>query len=162
MPTKRDIDNLRALLVLSLVTLAIAVFLSYRQMPIDEALLPILDARGGDAVVGPDTANLLWIGWLVLYVAAHVLALLGAWFSRHVFVVSFVLYVLMGAVGGLSVGTPWDNTAWSLHTAVATFAIGMLFFSPGARSQARKDWQAFVPDIPGARQPDAAGEESRE
>lgn len=143
MSDKSEVDKLRSLLVLSLVTLGFAVFFSYQQMPVAEELLPVLDLRGAGAIMDADTSHYVWLAWLVLYLCAHALALLGAWFSRHVFLLSLALWILMPALSGLSMGTPWDNTAWSVHTVVSMFAIGMLFFAPGVRRQLRRDQAVF-------------------
>jgi len=130
-------------------------------MPVTEAQLPFLEGRGIGAIATAETSEYLWLSWLVIYSIAHVLAFSLIWFSRYIFLISFAVSVLMAAVGGISVGTPWDNTAWSVHSAIATFAIGMLFFSPAARSGTRRDYAAAAakkplsgPAVPIAYPPD--------
>lgn len=140
MSKKRDVDNLRALLMLSGVTLAVSAFLSYQPTLGTEEQQLLLEARGIGAIATGATSEYLWLSWLLLYALAHVLAFSLVWFSRYVFVASFAIEVAMTAVGGLGVAAPLENTFWVLHTVFATFAIGMLFFAPGVRSRTRKDY----------------------
>lgn len=139
MSKKRDVDNLRALLLLSAVTLAIGVFLSFQMTLGTEDQQRMLEAGGIDAIATAATSMYLWLSWLALYALAHLLAFSLVWFSRYLFLASFVIQIAMTAVGGLLVITPLENTVWAVHTMLATFAIGMLFFSPGVRSGMRKD-----------------------
>lgn len=151
MSKKRDIDNLRALLMLSGITLVVAVFLSFQPTLGTEEQQLFRDAGGIGAVATAATSMYLWLSWLVLYALAHVLAFSLVWFSRYLFVAAFVIEIGMTAVGGLVVTTPLENTVWVIHTALATFAIGMLFFSPGVRSAMRKDYAATSGKLPLSR-----------
>jgi hypothetical protein len=155
MSKKRDIDNLRALLLLSGATLAIGVFLSFQMTLGTEDQQQFREANGIDAIATAATSVYLWLSWLALYVLAHVLAFSLVWFSRYLFVVSFAIEIVMAAVGGLMVITPLENAVWAVHTMLATFAIGMLFFSPGVRSGTRKDYAATSgkPPLSGASRP---------
>ena len=155
MSKKRDVDNLRALLMLSGATLAIAVFLSYQPTLGTEEQQLVLQARGIGAIATGATSEYLWLSWLLLYGLAHVLAFSLVWFSRYVFLASFAIEVAMTAVGGLGVAVPLENVFWVLHTAFATFAIGILFFSPGVRSGTRKDFAATTrkPPLSGPTSP---------
>jgi len=148
MSKKRDVDNLRALLLLSGATLAIAVFLSFQTTLGTETQQRFREAGGIDAVATAATSMYLWLSWLALYVLAHVLAFSLVWFSRYLFLASFAIEIGMTAVGGLIVVTPLENTMWTVHTMLATFAIGMLFFSPGVRSGTRKDYAATSGKLP--------------
>ena len=141
---KRDIENFRALLFLSAVTLAVAIWFGFIQFPLTEAQTNFINGGGVGALVDPQMADFLWFSWLVLYSLAHVFGFLLSWMARYIFILTFGLTVITSIIGGLSVGSPWDNTAWALHTAIATFAIGMLFFSPGVVARTRRDWHATV------------------
>ena len=135
----RDVDTFRALLLLSAFTLAAAVFLTYAGMPVTPEQQPFLAGQGAGALAGPNASEYMFLSWLAIYVCAHLLAYFLSWLAKAAFLISFVILVLLPTVSGLSVGTPWDNTAWAFHEFAATFAIGMLFFSPGIRSATRLD-----------------------
>ena len=129
----RDVENLRALMAISLATLAIGLFASFADMPLTQEQRQIMAGNALGAVVGWPWSDLIYFIWLGVYLIAHVLAFFVVRFARHAFLVAFALVSIMPAIGGMSVGSPWDSTAWALHMVASTFAIGLLFFAPGVQ-----------------------------
>lgn len=137
---QRDLETFRLLVFLSAVTLAVAAVIGFLPMPISDLQLSYMDGGGAGSLVAPHIALYLWLAWLLLCGIAHLLAFFYVWFARHIFLLCFVLATASSVVGGLQVGTPWDNTAWSLHAIFSTFAIGMLFFNPAVRNRTDRDF----------------------
>jgi hypothetical protein len=134
-----ELDNFRLLVFLSGTSLALAIAISYAPMPLAPGQEEVLSKSGAGALAAPGTFILLQWAWLALYSLAHALAFGFVWWAKPVFVVAFVVAVFSNALTGLLVSDPWANTLWALHNTASTFAIGMLFFSPGVRRRMQED-----------------------
>jgi hypothetical protein len=113
--------------------------ISYLPMPLAAGQVEVLHEGGAGALTDSSTADLLWWAWVVLYAAAHALAFGFVWWAKPVFLVTFAVAIVSSAINGLLVSEPWSNTLWAIHNMAATFAIGMLFFSPGVRQRMHAD-----------------------
>jgi hypothetical protein len=147
---KSTIENFRALVVLSGVTFVIAFGRPYiaTETSRPEELLGYLSGSGYGALLDNSSLVYLWWSWVALYLAAHALAFFFNWFSRPLFLFTIALSLAQSMAGGLLVGEPLDNALWSVHNYIATFLIGMLFFSPAVGARIRKDWVKTINTSP--------------
>jgi hypothetical protein len=124
----RHIDNFRTLIVLSLATLALAVYVSYRAEPPPAELQALYGWAGYGAVMPGLVDERLWYVWLAL----TCMGLLGSFFfiapARYFLVIPMFLAPLRAGLGGIWVSWPLEDAFWSFNYIFQTFVIGMAFF----------------------------------
>jgi hypothetical protein len=136
---KKSIENFRALVVLSAVTLAIGVAEPYITSSPTQDQLQIMTGANYGALMDFSSLDYLWWSWIALYFAAHILAFMFSWLSRPVFIFTLVQIIVICSVSGMTIGTPLANAIWAVHYSVSTFAIGMLFFSAPVSAHIRRE-----------------------
>ena len=138
-PMTKEQDNFRTLIILSFVTAAISAGLDFAEMPVTDDQIYYLGGAGAGALINPSTIDFIWYAMLFLYAAGHMLAFFFVWFSKPIFVITFLVNIFMAIAGGLSVSNPWTATAWTVHYLFFNFAFGMLFFAPTVNERIRSD-----------------------
>jgi hypothetical protein len=136
----RALENFRALILLSLITLVVAVFLTFHQPSIAPAQADLFSRAGEDALVGYEWANYLWWCWFGIYTASLIAAFFYTWFARQLILAAICFGLVQVPLSGVSISTAWESAAWAVHSAVGMFAIGMAFFSPAVIRRMRRDW----------------------
>ncbi|MEZ5464111.1 MAG: hypothetical protein R3F22_02575 [Lysobacteraceae bacterium] len=145
---KRDLENFRLLVFLSITSLVIATGISFLPMPLSAAQIALLEASGEGALLPGNLS--FWLYWssILIWFLAFVLAFFYVWFSRYLFIIYFVATIVLAATDGVVALEPWSSTLWMIHWAFATFAIGMLFFSPAVRAKTDGNLSEFLDEEP--------------
>ncbi|MEZ5439784.1 MAG: hypothetical protein R3F12_15735 [Lysobacteraceae bacterium] len=141
---KRDLDNFQLLLFLSIVFMAIAIVIGFLPMPLSSRQSALLEGSGEGAILPAHISLWLYWGSTLIYFFGFVLAFFYAWFARYLFIGYFIAMVVLAAGGGVATSNPWESVFWSIHYAFATFAIGMLFYSPAVRAKTDGNLSDFL------------------
>jgi hypothetical protein len=130
----RDLDNFRVLVVLSLATMALAIYAAFNAAP------PSLEAQAfyvwqGYGAVLPGFIDFYW-RWVEIGLYAIALAsMFFFWqFSRQLMLIALFLSPIRVALGGIWISSPLEDSFWSFHWIFVVFVIGMAFFQPAVRA----------------------------
>lgn len=134
----RQIDNFRILILLSLATLALAVYVSFHAEPPPTELQELYRWRGYGAVIPGLVDERLWYVWLALTCMGQ----LGSFFfiapARYLLIIAMFLGPLRTGLGGIWVSSPLEDTFWSFNSVFSTFVIGMALFHAPVVARFRK------------------------
>jgi hypothetical protein len=126
---RREIDNFRILIILSIATWMFGMYVSYNAAPPPAELTSIYQWQGfGEVVPGPLGQRLYWVESALLLGG-----LVGMFFfsriARGAVLAAILVNPLRTALGGIWVSSALEDTFWALHWTFFMFTIGMAFFS---------------------------------
>lgn len=131
----KQIDNFRILIILSVSTWLLGMYVSYNAAPPPQEVTSLYDWQGyGQVAPGLVNLRLFWVeSGLLLF------GLVGMFFfsraARWAVLVSVLVHPLRTALGGIWVSSPLEDTFWSLHWVFFLFVFGMAFFSEPIREK---------------------------
>lgn len=130
-----EIDNFRTLIILSIATWLLGMYVSYNAAPPPQELRSLYDWQGyGEVVPGLVNLRLFWVESALL-LAGLVGMFLFYRAARTAVFVSVLLNPLRVGLGGIWVSSPLESAFWSLHWVFFLFVFGMAFFSGPIRER---------------------------
>lgn len=133
----RAIDCFRSLIVLALLTLGFALYVSFNLAPPTDAdeLWPYL------VWVGYGAVEPWWLNTFVWYInlSLTVTGLLTAFFfirnAHYLLLTALFFFPIQTAIGGIWLSSPLEDTFWAIHSICFTLVLGMALFDETIRTR---------------------------
>jgi len=124
------LDSFRTLIVLSLVSIAFAIFVSLNASPPPAELFEYYEWHGFGAVTRPEAQAWLWYPEMALLLGALV-GMFFLWrYSLSAALVSVFISPVRAAFGGIHVSSPIEDAFWACHWIFFVLVLGMALFEP--------------------------------
>ncbi len=124
------LDNFRTLIVLSLISIAVAVYVSFNASPPPEELLRYYDWHGFGAITHPEAQAWLWYPELALLIGSLV-GMFFLWrYALSAALVSVLISPFRAAFGGIYVSSPIEDALWACYWIFFILVLGMALFEP--------------------------------